>query len=124
MGFGIAENKGSGHRQVDLLVKHFSLPCSLRVPPSRTTGARSIEAVVLREKHDGWFFQSFGQETYIIKTLFYHVRKEILLSTLGFAGDLKIRSSISVRINFPRKEEQPILSTTFGAITDCRLGTQ
>ena len=124
MSFGIAQDKRPGYRKVDLLVKHFSLPCSLRIPPSRTPGTRSIEAVILREKHDGWFFQRFGQETYMISSDIHHVWTEILLNNLGFAGDLKIGCSYSVKINFPRKEEQPILSTSFGAITDPWLGSQ
>jgi hypothetical protein len=124
MGFGIRKDIGSGHREVDLFMKHFSLPCSLRIPPARAPGARSIGAVTLREKHDGWFFQMFGQETYMISSDIHHVWTEILLNNLGFAGDLKFGCPGFVRINFPRKQQQPILSTSFGAIADCGLGPQ
>jgi hypothetical protein len=124
MGFGIAENKRSGHCEVDSIVEHLPLPFLLRIPPARTTGTRSIQEVIMREKHAGWFFQRFGQKTYVRKTLFHHVRMEIPLNTLGFAGDLKVGCSYSVRINFPRKEGQPILSTSFSAIADCGLGPQ
>jgi hypothetical protein len=85
MGFGVAQDISSGHRQVDLCVEHFSLPCLLRISPA-TAGAGSSEIVLLSEIHDEWFFQPVGQKTYIIELCAMYVRMDITSKTWGLLG--------------------------------------